>query len=217
MNTDIRRAIFFTIMTSDDYMDAFEKLLKLNLKGKQEREIIKVILQCCCNEKIYNEFYSLLTEKFCSFNFNFKFTLQYQLWDRFKIIKDMKLYQLVNLSKFLSHLIGSSVISLSVLKIIDFTNISDITSILFFRLVFVELFTSFDQETVVELFSRLINTVDLAELSNSLLIFISKGMKQLSTICNHDKKKIKKVKHTSHQVKLILRQAPLLYSQMHPS
>lgn len=35
MNTDARRAIFCVIMSSEDYIDAFEKLLRLDLPGKQ--------------------------------------------------------------------------------------------------------------------------------------------------------------------------------------
>lgn len=35
MNTDSRRAIFCIIMTGEDYIDAFEKLLRLDLSGKQ--------------------------------------------------------------------------------------------------------------------------------------------------------------------------------------
>lgn len=35
MNTDIRRAIFCIIMSGEDYLDAFEKLLRLDLTGKQ--------------------------------------------------------------------------------------------------------------------------------------------------------------------------------------
>lgn len=35
MNTDARRAIFCIIMSSEDYVDAFEKLLRLDLSGKQ--------------------------------------------------------------------------------------------------------------------------------------------------------------------------------------
>ncbi|PIA54108.1 hypothetical protein AQUCO_00900582v1 [Aquilegia coerulea] len=35
MNTDTRRAIFCIIMSGEDYIDAFEKLLRLNLSGKQ--------------------------------------------------------------------------------------------------------------------------------------------------------------------------------------
>lgn len=35
MNTDARRAIFCVIMSGEDYIDAFEKLLRLDLQGKQ--------------------------------------------------------------------------------------------------------------------------------------------------------------------------------------
>lgn len=35
MNTELRRAIFCIIMSGEDYLDAFEKLLRLDLSGKQ--------------------------------------------------------------------------------------------------------------------------------------------------------------------------------------
>lgn len=35
MNTDSRKAIFCIIMSGEDYIDAFEKLLRLDLPGKQ--------------------------------------------------------------------------------------------------------------------------------------------------------------------------------------
>ena len=39
MNTDARKAIFCIIMSGEDYVDAFEKLLRLDLSGKQVRRI----------------------------------------------------------------------------------------------------------------------------------------------------------------------------------
>jgi nucleolar MIF4G domain-containing protein 1 len=45
--TEVRKAIFCVIMTAEDFLDAFEKLLKLDLRGKQDREIVQVLLQCC--------------------------------------------------------------------------------------------------------------------------------------------------------------------------
>lgn len=35
MNTDARKGIFCVVMGSEDYIDAFEKLLRLDLPGKQ--------------------------------------------------------------------------------------------------------------------------------------------------------------------------------------
>lgn len=65
MNTDTRKNIFCIIMSAEDYLDAFEKLLRLSLKNQQEREIIHVILHCCLQEKNYNPYYATLAQKFC--------------------------------------------------------------------------------------------------------------------------------------------------------
>jgi len=46
MNTDIRRQVFVTVMGSEDYVDAVDKLLRLKFKGKQEREVVRVVLDC---------------------------------------------------------------------------------------------------------------------------------------------------------------------------
>lgn len=40
--TDIQKSVFYTLMSSDDYLDAYQSLQKLGLKKKQERVIIQV-------------------------------------------------------------------------------------------------------------------------------------------------------------------------------
>jgi nucleolar MIF4G domain-containing protein 1 len=60
MVTDIKKAVFQDIVGSEDYLEAFEKLNQLNLKKTQSREIVRVLLHCCLNEKTYNPFYTLL-------------------------------------------------------------------------------------------------------------------------------------------------------------
>ena len=61
MNTDIKKAVFQAIVSSEDYVQAFENLTRLNLKKQQEREIIKVLVHCCVQEKnLFNRFYGLL-------------------------------------------------------------------------------------------------------------------------------------------------------------
>lgn len=44
MNTDARRAIFCVIMSGEDYIDAFEKLLRLDLPGKQVSLFHKLLM-----------------------------------------------------------------------------------------------------------------------------------------------------------------------------
>jgi len=66
MNTDDRRNIFCIIMSAEDYIDAFEKIL--NLLIKDQRVIVSVILHCCLSEKIFNPYYAVLAQKFCEFD-----------------------------------------------------------------------------------------------------------------------------------------------------
>ncbi|TFY83229.1 hypothetical protein EWM64_g793 [Hericium alpestre] len=81
MNTDIRRSIFVVLMSSDDYVDACERLAQLNLTEVQQREIIRVILHCCGNEKSYNPYYTFVGQHLSRTSHSYKITLQFCLWD----------------------------------------------------------------------------------------------------------------------------------------
>ena len=53
MNTMVKKTVFGVLMTSEDCMDAFEKLLRLGLRRKtQDREIVFVLVECCIHEKV---------------------------------------------------------------------------------------------------------------------------------------------------------------------
>ncbi|KAJ6513111.1 hypothetical protein C8R45DRAFT_857463 [Mycena sanguinolenta] len=81
MNTDIRRSIFVILMSSDDYVDACERLSQLSLTEVQQREIVRVLLHCCGNEKTYNPYYVLVCQHLCRSSHAYKITLQFCLWD----------------------------------------------------------------------------------------------------------------------------------------
>ncbi|CCM01388.1 uncharacterized protein FIBRA_03439 [Fibroporia radiculosa] len=81
MNTEIRRGIFVVLMSSDDYVDACERLSQLKLSDVQQREIIRVILHCCGNEKSFNPYYILVGQQLCQTSHSHKITLQFCLWD----------------------------------------------------------------------------------------------------------------------------------------
>jgi nucleolar MIF4G domain-containing protein 1 len=72
MNTELRRNVFCILMSAEDFIDAFEKLLHLGLKGQQEREIPYVILDCCLQENIFNPYYAHLAQKFCDYDRRFR-------------------------------------------------------------------------------------------------------------------------------------------------
>lgn len=60
MNTDVKKAIFNAVISADDCLQAFESINSLGLKKVQEREVVRVLVQCCLTEKTYNPYYSLL-------------------------------------------------------------------------------------------------------------------------------------------------------------
>ena len=65
-------------------MDAYEKLQRLGLKSKQDREAVYVLMHCASREAAYNEYYAHLGSKLCSSNHNYKFTFQFAFWDKLK-------------------------------------------------------------------------------------------------------------------------------------
>jgi nucleolar MIF4G domain-containing protein 1 len=138
MNTDVRRAIFISIMSATDFKEAHVRLLKLNLKKAQELEIPRVIVHCAGLEDTYNPYYTLLARKFCSDHRTRK-CFQFALWDVFKSLgekrddedddasededsqtADTSLRRLVNLGKLYGTLIAKDGLPITSLKHLNF-------------------------------------------------------------------------------------------------
>ncbi|VDO32542.1 unnamed protein product, partial [Heligmosomoides polygyrus] len=117
MNTEVRRNIFCTVATSDDEDSAFEKLLRLSLKGQQEREIIYVLIVMLLKEKTFNAFYPMLIARFCEFDKRFALTTQYALWDRIREVDSLKLRARTRLADLIHHLIANEVLPITILKV----------------------------------------------------------------------------------------------------
>lgn len=129
MNTDIRRAIFISIMSAEDYQDAYLRLMKLKLKKVQEYEIPKVLVHCAGGEKTYNPYYTLIAKKICG-DRRLKTAFQFCLWDLFKKMGEsdedeaaredeeeaLDNRQIVNLAKMFGTLILEGGLGLTVFK-----------------------------------------------------------------------------------------------------
>ncbi|XP_066544160.1 nucleolar MIF4G domain-containing protein 1 [Amia ocellicauda] len=172
MNTDIRRNIFCVLMTCEDYLDAFEKLLRLGLKDQQEREIVRVLMDCCLQEKTFNTFYAVLGEKFCSYDRRFQMTFQFSMWDKFRDLPSLSKSTVANLVPLLVHLLKKKALSLSVLKAIEFSEL-DRHSVSFLRRVLGKLLTESEPEELVDIFGRISGVPKLAMLREGLKLFIS--------------------------------------------
>jgi nucleolar MIF4G domain-containing protein 1 len=169
MNTDTRRAIFCIIMGSHDYEDAFIKLLQADmLKGSMEKDVVRVLIDCCCREQYYNPFYSHIAVRLCEHLSSMRFTFQLAFWDIFSIFNDENQVTLkkrdsrftLNLAKLLSSLMIGGLLKLNVLKRLDIT-LSEMSekTILFMTVLFTELFESItDPSRLVDLMKKGPNT-----------------------------------------------------------
>lgn len=135
MNTDVRRAIFVSIMSAEDYKDAHTRLTKLRLKRAQEIEIPRVLIHCAGAEQVYNPYYTIIARKLCA-NRKLKMAFQFCLWSLFKAMGEgdddatnhgydgdeeeqdqMSTRKIVNLAKFFGTLIAEGTLELAILKV----------------------------------------------------------------------------------------------------
>nr|XP_057915916.1 nucleolar MIF4G domain-containing protein 1 [Doryrhamphus excisus] len=172
MNTEVRRNIFCVLMTSEDFLDAFEKLLRMGLKDKQEREIVHVLMDCCLQEKTFNAFYAVLAEKFCTHARRFQMTFQFSLWDKFKELSDLPARTVSNLIPLVTHLLQKKCLSLSLLKVIEFGEL-DKAKVRFLRQLLTRLLKDTEPEELVAIFARISGIPNLAMLREGLKLFIS--------------------------------------------
>ena len=145
MNTEARRAIFCVVMGSEDFADALDRLLKLPLADKQEREIPRVLIECCLQEKAYNPYYEVLATRLCERVKGHRLTLQLCVWDQIREVAptnknldgfDRKLdssadepkvsvRRIANLARFTAGLLVSGALAPGALKVIDFGGAMD--------------------------------------------------------------------------------------------
>ncbi|XP_065829440.1 nucleolar MIF4G domain-containing protein 1-like [Oscarella lobularis] len=171
MSSDAKRNIFCVLMSSDDYVDAFEKLIKMKLKDKQGREMIHVVVDCCLGERLFNPFYAYLSQKFCEFTRSYQVTFQYTVWDKLKALSSLEAFGRKNLARLLAHLFVSGALSLSALKIVDFTQLEGV-SVAFFRRLFRGLLLDYDADSFLRVFARLSRVSELQHLRDGLIVFM---------------------------------------------
>ncbi|KAL2185985.1 hypothetical protein L209DRAFT_754493 [Thermothelomyces heterothallicus CBS 203.75] len=132
MNTEVRRAIFVSIMSALDYQDAYFRILKLRLNKERQREIPNVIIRCVGAEQHYNPYYTLVAKRLCAEQREVRWAFQASLWKMFGRMGEtgfgddeaedeeddelMDLRRIVNTAKMFGALISSSSLGVTVLK-----------------------------------------------------------------------------------------------------
>ncbi|ROT42700.1 hypothetical protein SODALDRAFT_326851 [Sodiomyces alkalinus F11] len=142
MNTDVRRAIFISLVAAADVNDAHLRILKLRLNKYNRREIPKVLVQCAGAQQYYNPYYTLVASKFCG-DPRIKYAFQDVLWTLFRRLGEplfgeepedeeeetMDNRRLINTAKMVGHLVVDCSISLDVLKPLNFAYVKETTSL----------------------------------------------------------------------------------------
>lgn len=167
MNTDVKRNVFYVLMTAEDYIDAFEKILSAT---SDERTIIAVILHCCLSEKEYNQYYSVLAQKFCEHNRKYLLAVQFSVWDKIKELQNLNSRQIINLSRFLIYLIENDNLPLSVLKVVEFAQIEKAT-LKFVRQIMLGLLLT-KEENFHRIFERIAPSMKLNAFKDQLRLFL---------------------------------------------
>lgn len=173
MNTAERRNIFCIIMSAEDYVDAFEKILHLSLKD--QRTVAYVIIHCALNERRANPYYAHLALKFCQYNRKFQLAFQFATWDRVNDIDKLTKLQIRNLASFLQQLILSAGLQLSVLKVVDFLQLQKL-SFYFMREIMTKLILSSDETKLYQAFERIAKNSKLNQFKQSIRLFMQHFM-----------------------------------------
>ncbi|KAF8866067.1 hypothetical protein BDZ45DRAFT_710738 [Acephala macrosclerotiorum] len=191
MNTDIRRAIFISIMSAEDYQDAYMRLMKLKLKKVQEYEIPKVLVHCAGGEKSYNPYYTLIAKKVCG-DKRLRTSFQFCLWDLFKkmgesgeednVLEDeediLETRQIVNFAKMFGTLVLEGGLGLTVFKNLNLSYLQPKTKT-FMEVLFISILLDSqkqagpkrDEQAVATIF---VKAKDTPELIRGLQYFLKK-------------------------------------------
>ncbi|KAA1477093.1 MIF4G-domain-containing protein [Dentipellis sp. KUC8613] len=124
---NLRRVIYLTIMNALNYEEAVHKLLKIQLKEGEEIELVKMIIECCSQERSYSTFYGLVSERFCKLNRVWNECFERSFEEYYTTIHRYETNRLRNISRLFGHLLATDAISWAVLQCIKL-NEDDTTS-----------------------------------------------------------------------------------------
>lgn len=124
---ELRKTIYLTIQSSLDFEECAHKLLKMELKPGQEKEVAAMILDCCAQQRTYEKFFGLLGQRFCLLKQEYMIHFQELFKEQYETIHRLEITKLRNVGRFFSHLLFSDAISFEVIESIKL-NEDDTTS-----------------------------------------------------------------------------------------
>ena len=177
MNTETRKAIFVALMGAQDYVDGYNRIMQLNLKGEKEREIVYVLMYCLGQSKTYNKYFELVAIQLLQNIKSTKFTFQLSFYDKIKELESHGARSVMNWATLLGVLILDGFLNLKILKSVNMISPSTL-EVVFVRTVLQKVLCDEQYERVVNAFQRLIalNDVDSLKARKSIHLFLMKKM-----------------------------------------
>jgi len=137
---NLRRTVYLVITSSVDSEECANKLIKLKIRPGQEKEICKMMTECCMHERTYLRFYGLLAQKYCQLDQVYQDSFQELFKEYYQTIHRYETNMLRNAAKFFAHLLFTDSLVWSVLSIVHLTE-EDTTSSsrIFLKILFQEI------------------------------------------------------------------------------
>eukprot|EP01031_Cornospumella_fuschlensis_P025019 gene25019-30221_t len=184
LKTSLRKSILSFLLVSRDIHDVFEKICSLSTQNKEDREVVRVLLECCGKEPVYNAFYAELIKMLCESSRQYKMSLTYAFYDVFKLLPEHSLAKdtkyLSNLAQLLADLVLAFTLPLAVLRPFDLDSMQEPCGCVFLSVFFVTLCkANVSQEAFLNVFDRLSTSKDVAEVHGQVFYFLDTVMKDI--------------------------------------
>lgn len=153
-NTDLvnlRRTIYLTIKSSGGFEEAVHKLMKINLPRGQEKELVSMIIECARQERTYDKFYGLISERFCKLNRMWMELFEEAFDEYYNTIHRYESNHLRIIAQFFGHLLATDAIGWYVLSVIHLNEEETTSSSrIFVKILFEELVSAMGTRKLVE-------------------------------------------------------------------
>ncbi|XP_025190646.1 nucleolar MIF4G domain-containing protein 1 homolog [Melanaphis sacchari] len=172
MNTDTRKNIFCILFTAEDYLDAFNKLVRLGLKGLQQEEIVSVLIHCLLVYKMYNPFFAYVAQQLCQSNRKYQAFFKKSINVRLEEIDNLKKNQIPILASFLAQMLRNHSLPITILKNIDWGSLNKLM-VSFVRQTLIKVLQDIDEEETTNIFLKASKNPTLQFFREGLTLFLS--------------------------------------------
>lgn len=192
MTTDVRRGVFYALMTAADVPDASAKIAKLQLSKTMRKDVPIVIMECCRNEAKYNPYYAAVADFLAQNDKVFQHALTTAIKNTMKLAKDLDINQIKNSGLFIADIVAKGTIDLGYLRGIQLTKV-DAKAQTMILVFFAEFFRAAEPGIIDDELTKLENAPNFGADIGKFLSH--RGIKHVESKKNYPKDRINMMKH----------------------